>query len=284
VIILISFNGCFDSNKTNKDEIINENIEVFKDSVLLKPQYNSKNLGNVIQGISLFEDNIFVTQTYSDENLYINILNKDGYSIFNKQFNSNSYGQDLSIEKEGDKLFFYTVGDNWKGIDKYEIKYDVSTKEYLDISYLYNIELNISKNTSSISEDKLFFTSHYNDKIYIYENNQEIVPLSLITTFSISDKQTLSNEWVQGISMKENLIYLLTSNNSINDNKLLFVYDFYGNIILEKKLYMGRENALIEGDKWEMEGLSFYNQSLYTTVMTGIDGNNTKRLFKIDDF
>ena len=283
IFILISFSSCLDNSDTNNNEITN--ISKFNNNIFLNPQYNSKKLRNVIQGIALFDENIFITQTYSKENLYISILDNEGYPIFNKKFNSTSHGQDLSIEKDkNNKLFLYTVGDDWKGIDKYKVEYNKDTMEYTDISYLFNIKLNISKNTSSISKDNKYFVSYFNGKIYIYENNQKIDSLPLFTSFAISEKQTLKSEWIQGISMKDNLIYLLTSNNSINENKLLFIYDMHGNIILEKKLYMGRKNALTEGEKWEMEGLSFSNNSLYTTVMTGTDGNNTKRLFKIDNF
>ena len=43
----------------------------------------------------------------------------------------------------------------------------------------------------------------------------------------------------------------------------------------------GKEFYSKEGSKYELEGLTFKGNDLYTTVMTGTKGKNIKRLYKI---
>ena len=81
--------------------------------------------------------------------------------------------------------------------------------------------------------------------------------------------------------MRNNKIYVLTGDNKINHPKYLFVYDAYGKVLKNIKLHLSIKSAQKEGNKLEVEGLTFKNNNLYTTVMTGYDGKNIKRLYKI---
>jgi hypothetical protein len=81
--------------------------------------------------------------------------------------------------------------------------------------------------------------------------------------------------------MKNNYIFVLSGNNKINGRKFLVIYDMLGKIIKKLELKTGKNNAIIEGNKWELEGLAFRNNELYTTVMTGYNRHNIKRLYRI---
>jgi len=246
-----------------------------------KEKYN-KNLGNVIQGIAFFKNNLITTQSYNKKYLYFNIFDSSHNVIFNKRIISSSHGQDLSLEiTNTGNIYLYTGGDNWKGINQYEILYNNYTNKIIDIIFKKNIPLDITYSTSSISENKKYIVSYSKDKIYIYYKNKELI---LLNSFSISEKQQDKNAWIQGIVMRKGLIYLLTSNNSINEYKIITIYNFEGDIIKETNLYTGREFSVSEGNKWELEGLAFLNNILYTTVMTGVDGANIKRLYRIGSF
>ena len=81
--------------------------------------------------------------------------------------------------------------------------------------------------------------------------------------------------------MRNNKIYVLTGDNKLNHPKYLFIYDAYGMVLKKIKLPLDIEKAKKEGNKLEVEGLTFKNNELYTTIMTGYNGKNIKRLYKI---
>ena len=63
----------------------------------------------------------------------------------------------------------------------------------------------------------------------------------------------------------------------------IYIYDFYGYVVKSYELFTGKNYAIKEGKKWELEGLTIKNNSIYTTVMTGENDNIIKRLYKIFD-
>ena len=78
-----------------------------------------------------------------------------------------------------------------------------------------------------------------------------------------------------------NHIFVLSGDNKTNHKKWLVVYDLLGKIVKKIELKIGKKFAIKEGNKWELEGLTFKKNELYTTVMTGYNGKNKKRLYKI---
>ncbi|MDD3591226.1 MAG: hypothetical protein PHO65_01100 [Sulfurovum sp.] len=240
-------------------------------------------VGNVIQGLASFGDLWVTTQTVADRFLIVNFLDKKGNSIYHERVLYQSHGQDLSIEyNKADKLLhLYTVATNWAGIAKITYSLNNVLPQFISIDE-YN--LNCNHCTSSISEDKKFFAIRDKNKIYVYDKDRVIrdqVKTALLHNFKLHKEQRKKGLWFQGIAMKDNLIYCLSSDNSLGSDKFLFVYDLSGKVVFVTKLTAGKEMAILEGDKYEFEGLTFKNNSLYTTVMSGKKGKNIKRLYKI---
>lgn len=74
---------------------------------------------------------------------------------------------------------------------------------------------------------------------------------------------------------------MLTGDNKIINKKLLYIYDSYGNVLEKHTLTVGKKEAIQNEGKWECEGLSIKDNTLYTTIMTGQNGRNIKYLVKI---
>ena len=146
-----------------------------------------------------------------------------------------------------------------------------------------NIPLNIGKNTPTISDNGDYYITCANKSIYIFNriNKKDISPSKYIFSFILSKKQREKRQWKQGITVKNGYIYVLTGASKINDKKYLYIYDFYGKEVKHFEIKAGKDLAIKEKGKWELEGLTFKNNSLYTTVMSGQDGHNTHRLYKI---
>lgn len=240
--------------------------------------------GNVIQGIANFKDFWITTQTSNNKFLIINFLDEKGNSIFNQRINYPSHGQDLSIEyiKEQNILKLYTVSTDWKGLVSFDFKIEDEKISYLES--FNEINLQCKHCTSTLDTTENFFAVKDVKDITIYdknislENNKEN---AIITKFKLNPKQTIKGQHFQGIEMRNNLIYCLTSSEKIDENKYLFVYDMNGKVVYFSELIVGKDFAIEEGDKYELEGLTFKDNALYTTVMTGKKGKNIKRLYKI---
>ncbi len=242
--------------------------------------------GNVLQGIASFSKYWFVSQSIKNRYILFNILNENGKSIFEKQFIYASHGQDISLKiKNNGQIKLYTTGSHWEGIAEFSIEYDKDRDSFKNMKLENKYLLNIGKNTPSISEDSNYFVTKANNSIYIYRYsdliaNSNITP-KVIFSFLLSKQQRKKGEWFQGLAMKDGYIYCLTGNSKINSKKYLYVYDSYGKVIKYFSLKTGKVFAKKNGLKWELEGLAFKNNTLYTTVMAGSDGKNKKRLYEI---
>lgn len=236
--------------------------------------------GNVIQGIASFKDLWIVTQTYKDNYLILNILNNTGKSIFNTRIDYPSHGQDLSLifDKENDTLTLFTTSEERKGIVRIILKYDskFTYEKYQEIN------LNSKYSTPTISEDKKFIASRNGKNIEIYNYNSLLLEKKeVLFKFNISEEQSQKGQYFQGIAMKDNLVYCLTGNSNPVYDHFLYVYDLEGEIKFSSIITPGKEFYSKEGSKYELEGLTFKGNDLYTTVMTGTKAKNIKRLYKI---
>jgi hypothetical protein len=87
--------------------------------------------------------------------------------------------------------------------------------------------------------------------------------------------------WFQGIAMKNDKIYCMTGNNSLNSLKQIFVYNIDGEI-LKKHLIEKNEFAKQLYNKLEPEGITFVGDDLYyTIIIKGETGGNRKFLYKL---
>ena len=73
-----------------------------------------------------------------------------------------------------------------------------------------------------------------------------------------SQQVLVSDMWFQGIALDEELglVYALTENNSISQNKLLYVYDLNGNVLQTQRNHIDQDTADTLGNKYKPEGLS----------------------------
>jgi len=267
----------------------------------LKPVDSAKEYDrsiNVIQGIAAFENGWFVSQTSASKYLLINYLDNNGKSLFNRRILVNSHAQDLSLEQVSDtELYLYTtVGEyNRKGAsgllrlkvilpEKVNGKRDMAQLK-ISLDSIFDLELNNS--TPTINEAKTNFAIRSGNKVLI------ILKKSLlhgdytdnIIKFSLDSSQLKDGDtylWFQGIAMKDNLVYCLTGNNSVDSPKYIYVYKLNGEVV--KKIALNHNDfAKSIGDKYEPEGLTFQGNTLYYTIMTKAKtGGNRKFLFKIN--
>jgi len=295
LILVILFNSC------SVLGLIQSKKEITGDYVLeLHPEssYGYYDMSiNVIQGIAAFEDGFFTSQTSANKYLSINFLNDQGKSVFNKRFNIVSHGQDLSWEQASDSLLYlYTSWGHFNkkaksGILRIKVKLpekvngkrDMSQLE-MEIDKVYNLHLDNA--TPTINEEKTHFAVRSaNDILIINKENLFDNDLQYARIFHL-DQTQLKDEngktlWFQGIAMKDDKVYCVTGNNSIDSPKYLYVYNINGEVL---KKYQLNKNDFAKniGHKYEPEGITFKNGDLYYTVMTKANtGGNRKFLFKL---
>ena len=252
---------------------------------------------NVIQGIAAFENGWFTSQTSASKYLLINYLDEKGKSVFNTLILVNSHAQDLSLEQISDnELYLYTtVGPfDKKGAsgllrlkvtlpEKHDGKRDMSKMTItLDRKY----DMNLTNSTPTLSEDKKYFAIRSANKILVF-NKTDVLQENYknpVAKFPLDASQLLDGTthlWFQGIAMKDNLIYCMTGNNSVDSPKYLYVYSMQGKVV--KKYNIDKNDfAKKVGHKYEPEGITFIGDTLYYTIMTKAKtGGNKKYLYKL---
>jgi len=251
-------------------------IRNLKTQIIVKKK--QKNFGNALEGICFIDkEKFFTTQSSKKKFIIINILNKNGESTFSQKIKYASHGQDLSYYKDKkNKLHILTTGKHWHGVVDFILK---NKKFYFYAQY----RLGIGKNTPSISEDKKYLITKANNSIYIYRfvDLRTDIKAHPLYSFIVDEKQRGKRQWTQGIAMKDNYIYLLSGDKTFQVKKHLVVYDAYGHVIKRIVLSAGKDEAKKNGKKWEMEGLTFLGNKLYTSVMSGEDGHNKKSLYQL---
>ena len=239
--------------------------------------------GRVVQGITSYDGYWVTTQTAEDKFLVVNFLDQNGVSEYNERIMYPSHGQDLSIEyNEAQRLLYlYTTSTQRNGIARIAYSLDGLLPKLISVD---EYDLKCKRCTPTISEDKNYFAVKDKKEILIYDKNKIVenkTKEALLYRFKLDERQTKKGLWFQGIAMKDNLVYCLSSDSALESEKLLFVYDLSGKVVFHTKLEAGKQEALKEGKKYEFEGLTFKGNALYTTVMSGKSGRNIKRLYKI---
>ena len=246
---------------------------------LITVKKKQKNFGNVLQGICFIDKkgNMITSQSKKDKFIVINILNNKGKSTFSQKIEYASHAQDLSYYKDKKKkLHILTTGEHWYGV----VDFILENKKF---HFYAQYRLSIGKNTPSISEDKKYLITKANNSIYVYRfvDLRTDVEAHPLYSFVLDEKQRGKRQWTQGVAMKDNYIYVLSGDNTFKVKKYVVVYDAYGHVLKRMVLSAGKEEAKIKGKKWEMEGLTFLCNKLYTSVMSGEDGHNKKALYKL---
>jgi len=253
---------------------IEQNKYIFK--IDLYHQFKS---GNVIQGITSINNLWLVSQTNHNKKIIFSFLDKNGKVVKHQIIDYPSHGQDLSIKRISKNLFYIiTSSKNNNGIAIFKF----NTKNNNIIFYKDITLLGKGFNTPTISKDEKFIAVKNCNRIDIYFFKDLLNNYKKPTYSFFLDKiQQKKFQWFQGIVMNKGYVYCLSGNNKINTPKYLIIYNYLGDIIKKYSLNIGRKFALKEGNKWELEGLTIKNNKLYTTVMTGKNGHNIKRLYQI---
>ncbi|MCK4440685.1 MAG: hypothetical protein KAU90_01675, partial [Sulfurovaceae bacterium] len=95
--------------------------------------------------------------------------------------------------------------------------------------------------------------------------------------FKISKEQ--KKEWFQGIVMVGETIFVLSGKNKVTDKKILSLYTKGGKFLKTFNIIAPKTHH--KKDKWELEGLSFENGVLYTTINTNISNKKRKYLLQL---
>lgn len=253
---------------------------------------------NVIQGITAFEEGWFTAQTSANKYLIINYLNKDGNSEFNIRINTISHAQDLSLEQisENELYLYTTLGyydkEGASGVLRLKVILPEKDNGKRDMSKLLitkdtEYHLHLDNCTPSLSEDKSFFALRTGNRVLVVTKESLLDEnIKIKANFPLDKSQLIDDNkmhlWFQGIAMKDNLIYCLTGNNSIDSPKYIYVYNLEGKVV--KKHTIDKNNfAKSIGYKYEPEGLTFVGNDLYYTVMTKAKtGGNRKFLYKLN--
>ncbi|GEM_PF-4333957 len=238
--------------------------------------HNTYKSGHVVQGITSYYNSWIISQTNNDKEIILSFLNKKGEKEKQLIINYSSHGQDLSILKGKYSDYLITTSKNNHGVAFFKI-------DNGRVVLTRDVWLSSGFNTPSVSENGLYIVVKNYNMIRIYKTEDvlsEEYPYP-IYTFLLSSVQQQKEQAFQGLAVKDGYIYALSGDKKIKTPKYLVIYDFYGSLIKKFQLYTGKSLAKREGKKWELEGLTFRGDKLYTTVMSGKDGKNIKRIYKI---
>jgi hypothetical protein len=264
-----------------------EYVFTLKSIGFLKPKDNFTkvdNSQNVLQGIVSYKNRWIVSQAVGKKRLLFNLLDSDGLSIANRQLNYASHGQDLSIEEiNSTSLYLYTVGQKNRGIVRF--KMSISSKDKhkkLNIEKEREFLFKIKNTTVTLSEDKQYLLTYNKGIIKIYKKEELIKGVvRVISKFPILNEQ--KKIWFQGIVMYGDTIFTLSGKNTVFDKKILAIYTKKG-LLLDKYYIEAKDitpRVYTSNDQWELEGLTFRDQKIYTTINSFVDGKYSKELLEI---
>jgi len=243
--------------------------------------------GNVIQGIANHKQYWITTQHHKNRVLIFNVLNSKGQSVYAQRIKYASHGQDLGI-KQLDKhhLLLITRGNRKGTVGLFILTYGRSLSQTYSIRPLATLSLPVGhhKVTPTISTDGKTLVVYSGGFIHLFSAKSiKKAPkrLTKIGKFPLSAAQRKQKKWFQGIAMHKGKLYCLVADNSLKHKKSLYVYDSKGKVLQHYTLSMGRHYAKRHGVKWEMEGLAFKGDDLYTVVISGFNGLNIKQLYRI---
>jgi len=223
-------------------------------------------------------------QSVGDRKLIFTQMDDTGKQLFFKEkVDYPGHGQGLSLlckNRICDDAYLLTTAYEKSGYAVFEIS------ESGEIHFLYDKYLGCKTREITVGEDD----GHYRYLIAVIGKDvvgydlEEILytrPASAQFRFPLDPRQSGKRQWAQGLVYREGLIYVLTGDNKIDGRKYLSVYRPTGKAVANIELSTGREMAGHYGDKWELEGLYFDGNVLYTTVMYGSVGKNIMYLYRL---
>lgn len=246
------------------------------------------------QNLKEKDDSNISRDTYTLFNLY----NANGESIGNVQIDYPSHGQDLSIEKISENIYYlYSASPNRGHIAKFKL--DTSNIDFndltprdtvLNIRFMEEVDLNIdaSSITASLNKTKnKIVSAGYmpgGKKLKISISNK--LDLQILNSFEFNIEGSNKGFFNQGIAMYEDKIFLLRGHyytDEIRNRKKLFVFDANSGELLNSYTF-----SLInynDFNRIEPEGLMIKNKKLFVCLPTRLNGNNEQkiRLYKLLD-
>ena len=260
------------------------------------------------QGIACMENGFYImsqnlkekddNDKYREKYTLFNLYNPNGESIGNIQVNYPSHGQDLSIEKISNNIYYlYSASPTRGHISKFELDTsninfsDLTPKDIaLDIRFIEEIDLDIdaSSLTASLNEKKNkivsagYMTGYKKLKISI--NSKSNLHMLNNFEFDISDNSE-KGFFNQGIAMQGDKIYLLRGHyytTELESRKKLFIFDANSGKLLKSFTF-----SLVNYTDFniiEPEGLMIQNNELFVCLPTKNSNNEQKiRLYKLLD-
>ena len=243
--------------------------------------------GNVIQGIANSQNHWITTQHHKNRVLLFNVLNSKGRSVYAKRITYASHGQDLGVKQLDDHhLLLVTRGKRKGSIATFVLTYGNSLAQTKSIRLLATISLPVGrhKTTPTFSTDGKTLVVYSGGTVHLFETaslGKGSKGPKKIGKFKLHEKQRKKKKWFQGIAMHRGKIYCLTADNTLDHDKYLYVYTPEGKMLKRYRLTFGKQYAKRHGIKWEMEGLAFRGNDLYTVVISGFPGLNIKHLYRI---
>jgi len=253
------------------------------------------NSGNVIQGITPFGKEWFVSQDAGNGYILFNHLSSQGNHIEDWQISYDSHGQDLSWNFENDKMTLYTVSGTSDGIAKYQVTWNPREISLKTTIKLFNDRKNVTPTLNTYKTRlaaRSTLKTNYNDaKVFLYMlselNAGNIVPYF---SFPLHSDQIGNGQYFQGIVFYKTIyVYCLSGNDEIDSPKKLYKYSATTGELLAKYIVTAGQDEARADDrdgnvKYEPEGLAYKDGYLYFTIMSGELGERIKRLYRIELF
>jgi len=286
---LYEYQSCTNSNIVSREA---------KFIMKLKPQDThtaTDNSGNVIQGITSFGKEWFVSQDAGNGYVLFNHLSSQGNHIEDWQISFDSHGQDLSWNFENDKMTLYTVSGADDGIVKYQVTWNPRAITVKKTIKLFNDRTNVTPTLNTyktrLAARATLNDDYYNAKIFLYMlsdlNSGNTTPYS---SFSLDSEQIGHGQYFQGIVFYKTIyVYCLTGNDQIDGDKRLYKYSAAtGEVLAKYTITAGQSEARADDNdgniKYEPEGLTYKDGYLYFTIMSGELGARVKRLYRVELF
>ena len=261
---------------------------------------NGSGSGNVMQGFAFDNRNkhIYTSHRYNDNPEYtiINKFTLNGTGEPTNVGNSNAlqvgHPQDLSIEYLENEIKLWTSSESGRGVSR--ITYNGNSSSAVSYELL---PAHYSNSTPTVSNNGRYLVVRAadsgnpttNDRIFVYLLEDVLNgDTTAVSQFVLHPNQMVSNQWFQGIVCDDDIVYCLTGDSEINNNKLLYAYTFKGEIVFNKELTTGRTDAQVTGlgSHWEPEGMSLYQpnhstKALLIGIVSGLSGFRVKRVYSI---
>jgi hypothetical protein len=278
---------------------------------VLKPGKEGE--GRVIQSIAFSPQHcaLFATSSFGGKPETIGLWkfsNKENQGLITKK-SIWGHSQDLSISVSGKDEYLWLPNNDGTGLINFQFNELAATSKVENVrEHIVSQEpevahsVNVSRDGSYIvtaskkRKDKL---NPY--KISIFQKNNDIFEsdegkifkkigdknFTLLKNFFVDSEQAEEKQHLQGLAIIGNTIFILTGNSNIKKDKLIYSYNFNGEILYKSKISTGIEYAKNDGKGkvYEPEGLDIlYSESKIELLLgfaSGSSDNKIYRLFKL---